>query len=376
MATIYLIRHCESEGNACRRAQAQTDALVTRKGFDQCEALRQHFAGMRIDAVYASDTYRAVKTVEPIALDRGIPVRIRFLIREIATGIWEDMAWGNIAQDYPEEHRIWHERPWDLATPGANSYKEVSERVIYSLQQIAKEVGPDGVALVSTHSCSIKAALCGIYGWSFRRVLECGHGENCSYSKLNIDDAGSITVEYAHESAFMPQHLLKSWKGIAGSDVNMAINPCILPRDGDILLALASADAAERGEAFDPDAYLAETTRRLQATPWSVAIAWLHSKPVGYVLCGTDPRLPGGWGVIQRMYMIPALQGKGYGDQLYGHATHEMRYAGLTMVAAPAGGSPEEQRIISRFVFEPDAAFPDLVSMSLFCPKLDYPVLP
>ena len=376
MATIYLIRHCESEGNACRRAQAQTDALVTRKGFDQCEALRQHFADMRIDAVYASDTYRAIKTVEPIALDRGIPVRIRFLLREIATGVWEDMAWGNIAQDYPEEHRIWHERPWDLATPGANSYKEVSERVIFTLRRIAKDVGPDGVALVATHSCSIKAALCGIYGWSFQRVLECGHGENCSYSKLNIDEDGNITAEFVHESKFMPRHLLKSWQGIAGSDVNMAINPCVLPRDSEILLALASADAAERGEAFDADAYLAEAAQQLHKAPWSLAIAYLHNKPVGYVRCGTDSRLPDNWSVIRRMYMIPALQGKGYGDQLYGHATREMRYAGMTMVAAPKQTSPEEQRIIDRFVFEPDSTFSDLYSMSLFCPKPDYPVLP
>ena len=74
--------------------------------------------------------------------------------------------------------------------------------------------------------------------------------------------------------------------------------------------------------------------------------------------------------------MIPALQGKGYGDQLYGHATREMRYAGMTMVAAPKQTSPEEQRIIDRFVFEPDSTFSDLYSMSLFCPKPDYPVLP
>jgi len=376
MATIYLIRHCESEGNACRRAQAQTDALVTRKGFLQSEALRQHFAGMRIDAVYSSDTYRAMKTVEPIAKDRGLPVRIRFLLREICTGIWEDMAWGNIAQDYPEAHRIWHERPWDLATPGANSFREVSERVLFTLRRIARDVGPDGVAVVSSHSCSIKAALCGIYGWPFERVLEAGHGENCSYSKLLVDESGNITAEYVHESAYMPRHLLKSWQGIAGSDVNMAVNPCVLPRDSEILIALASADAAERGEVFDPDAYLADAAKRLGECPWALGIAFLHNKPVGYVLSGTDSRLPEGWGVISRMYMIPELQGKGYGDQLYGFAAHEMRYMGMTTVAVPKNCTPEEQRIIDRFLFEPDGTFPDLVSMALFCPHLGYPVVP
>lgn len=51
MATIYLIRHCESEGNACRRAQAHMDAPVTRMGYDQCEALRKHFENIHLDAV-------------------------------------------------------------------------------------------------------------------------------------------------------------------------------------------------------------------------------------------------------------------------------------------------------------------------------------
>lgn len=376
MATIYLIRHCESEGNACRRAQAQTDALVTRKGFLQCEALRQHFAGIHVDAVYSSDTYRSVKTVEPIAKDRGLEVRVRFLLREITTGIWEDMAWGNIAREYPEEHKVWTERPGDLITPGANSFKEVSERVIFALRRIARDVGPDGVAVVSSHSCSIKAALCGIYGWTFDRVLECGHGENCSYSKLNIDERGNITVEFVHESSFMPKHLLKSWQGVAGSDINMVVTPCILPNQKDAVLELAAAAARERGVAFEEDVFLREVEHALKDCPWALAVACLHEKPVGYVLSGTDDRLPEGWGVIRQMYVVPELQGKGYGDQLFGFAAHEMRYAGKSTVAAPKDCTPEEQRIIDRFVFSPDGTFADLYSMPLFCPKLDYPVLP
>ena len=52
MAKIYLIRHCESEGNACRRTQAHVDALVTTKGYEQNEMLRRRFKGIHIDAIY------------------------------------------------------------------------------------------------------------------------------------------------------------------------------------------------------------------------------------------------------------------------------------------------------------------------------------
>lgn len=376
MATIYLIRHCESEGNACRRAQAQTDALVTRKGYGQIEALRQHFADKHIDAVYSSDSFRAVKTVESIAKDRGLEVRVRFLLREITTGIWEDMAWGNIAQDYPEEHRVWQERPWDLITPGANSFQELSERVVFALRRIAKEIGPNGVAAVASHSCSIKAALCGIYGWSFEHVLECGHGDNCSVTRLEVDEDGKITVVYAHESSFLPKHLTRAWSGVAGTDINLAVNPWKPEEQSEILLELAKADAQERGEEFDEARYLEEAKALVAANPVSIAIASLKGKPVGYVRMGSDDRLPARYGLVERMYMVSHMQGMGYGDQLLGYATHEMRYANLRYVAVPAEGSPEEKRIVDRFIFTPVEGLPQYLSMELFCPKLDYPVLP
>lgn len=376
MATIYLIRHCESEGNACRRAQAYMDAPVTRMGYDQCEALRKHFENTHLDAIYASDTFRAVKTVEPMAKERGLPVRVRFMLREICTGIWEDMSWGNIAADYPEEHRIWQQRPAELITPGINSFQELSGRMICALRRIAKEIGPDGVAAVASHSCSIKAALCGIYGWPFERVLECGHGENCSHSKLHVDESGNITVEYAHQSSSMPRNLIKSWQGIPSADVNLALYPCDLSKDKESLLALAESDAAERSESFDAAAFLAEAEKVLASDPEAIGLGYLHNQAVGYVISADDEKLPEGWGLIRRMYVIPELQGKGHGDQLYGYAAHHMRYAGKTVVAVPKDITKEEKRIVDRFMFEADAQYPEYCSMALFCPKLDYPVLP
>ena len=83
MAKVYLIRHCESEGNACRRTQAQVDALVTTKGYEQVEALRKRFENVPVDAVYSSDTFRSLKTAEPIAKDHNAPVRVRISLREV-----------------------------------------------------------------------------------------------------------------------------------------------------------------------------------------------------------------------------------------------------------------------------------------------------
>lgn len=62
MTTIYLIRHAEAEGNVFRRIHGQYDSCVTPNGRRQIAALAQRFAGIPVDAVYASDLKRTCLT--------------------------------------------------------------------------------------------------------------------------------------------------------------------------------------------------------------------------------------------------------------------------------------------------------------------------
>ena len=66
MTTIYLIRHAEAEGNLYRRIHGQYNSLVTDNGYSQIAVLEQRFAGVHIDAVYASDRFRTVTTAGAI----------------------------------------------------------------------------------------------------------------------------------------------------------------------------------------------------------------------------------------------------------------------------------------------------------------------
>ena len=77
--TIYMVRHCESEGNACRRSQARFDGIVTRKGLEQAQALADHFKDMPITAIYSSDAYRCRVTAEPLAKVKNLKVQYRML---------------------------------------------------------------------------------------------------------------------------------------------------------------------------------------------------------------------------------------------------------------------------------------------------------
>ena len=375
VANIYLIRHCESEGNACRRAQAQTDALVTRKGYEQNEMLRSRFQDIPIDAIYTSDTFRSIMTAAPIARERNLPIRVRFLLRELTTGVWEDCAWGNIANEYPAEHDAWTRTPWITTAPGATTFQQVSDRMIYSIRRIAKEVG-DGNALVVSHSCSIKASLCSMLRMPMERVGEVGHGDNTSISLLHVDKEGNIEVVYRNDDSHLPDHLRRAWNGVAGSDVNMTIYPCDPRSEMDVLVEMVSAYSKERGTTFDPEAYLEGVLRQMEKDPNCIGIGRLKGRVVGFVRYGSEAELPSGYGVVQEMYVVPELQGIGYSEQLFGYAVHEIRYQNKISVAMRKAVSAEEQRMFTRFTFCEMNGFPAYMELSLIAPPCPYPVLP
>ena len=377
MAKIYLIRHCESEGNACRRTQAQTDALVTTKGYLQCEALRRRFQGVPIHGLYSSDAFRSISTVEPIAKERGLPIHVSIHLREVTTGIWEDMAWGNIAQDYPQDFRNWDEHPWDHTTPGATTFLQAAQRVAFFLRRVAQEVG-DGTALCVSHSCAIKAALCLLTGRPLSRVGEVGHGDNTAVSLLHIDETGAVSAEYMNDDSHLPDHLRRAWSGVAGADVNMAVNPVVLPRDGQALLELAQAEFCQRqGEekVFPREQWMAQAEHLLATHPNYLALCSLHGKPVGFVRMARLEDMPRTCGHVETMFVRPELQGKGYTEQLFGYAAHTFRYEGLTSLTISRPVLPEEQRVAERFVFAPMAGFEDYLALELFSPPCPYPIL-
>ncbi len=375
MAKIYLVRHCESEGNATRRTQAQTDALVTVKGYEQAEILRRRFHDVHLDAVYSSDSFRSIMTADPVAKDKGLVTRVRISLREVTTGVWEDMAWGNIAQEYPEANQVWTDSPWDNITPGASAFRQVAENTIHCLRRIAKEVGKDGVAMAVSHSCTIKATLCMLSGKPMSCVKELGHGDNTSVSLLDVDEDGTIRIEYMNDDSHLPAALRRAWGGVAGSDINMAVYPCRLPQQAEVLLKLAAMDAAQRGLPFDGEAYLREAEALLSQHPDRIAFAYMRGEPCGFVRFDSVGGMPAGDVTIQQLYMIPAMQRKGYGEQLFGYACHVLRYENQSRIVMRVDGTEEERHVASRFAMRDMYGFPGYRGMDLYCPPCPYPVL-
>lgn len=376
MAKIYLVRHCEAEGNVTRRMQANAEALVTARGYAQCECLRRRFEGVHIDAVYSSDAFRAIQTALPLAEERGLRLRVSLALREIAAGVWEDTAWGNIMAEYPEAYRRWRQTPWDLATPGCSSFQEVGERLLCGLRAIAREIGPDGVAVAASHSCAIKAAQCLMLQKPMTDMKEMGHGENTSVSLLHFDADGTIRVAYRNDVSHLPPELRQEHIGVPPADINVAVYPARLPEQADILLDLTSQEAAQRGVAFDGPQWLHGAEALLRQHPDFLAIGYLHDKPCGFVRMELEDSLPTGCALIRQIYVIPELQERGFCEQLYGYAVHQLRYTRIVDTALlPAHGSPDVERLASRFGYTAAEGCGTYRSLYLFTPPCPYPLL-
>lgn len=376
MARIYLVRHCESEGNACRRTQGLVEALVTVRGYEQSEMLRRRFRDVPLDAVYSSDAFRALKTAEPIACDHGLTVRVSILLREITTGIWEDMAWGNIAQDYPEQYRRWRETPWDLDTPGASSFADTGRRLIEGLKRIADDVGEKATALVVSHSSAIRAAQCLLLGRPIQQVRSLKLGENTSVSLLEIGTDGEVHILFLNDFSHLPERLHNTWMGRRAEDLNMAIYPVRLSDQGEVLAELEEMDSLQRGVPFCRETFFREMEALLEKWPKAAAIGFLHGKPCGFVRLGQAEELPAQIALVSRIFVLPQLQGAGYGEQLFGHIVHDLRYTrAVTAVAMEKNCSDEERLVSERFVFHDLNGQPEYRVSELFCSPCPYPVL-
>ena len=165
MTEIYLIRHTQAEGNLYRVMQGHWDSGVTELGLQQIELLAERFQHVHIDAVYASDLYRAYLTATAISRWHNLPIQKEPLLREIHLGPWETKFFADLAYEQPEKMRdfISDQEHWQLE--GAETYRQVRDRAYPALERIARENEGKAVAVVS-HGVTIRCMLSRITGLS------------------------------------------------------------------------------------------------------------------------------------------------------------------------------------------------------------------
>lgn len=126
---LCFVRHGETDWNAQRRLQGQTDTPLNAKGLAQAAAAATALARHKFHAVFSSDLSRARNTAEIIANRLSLPVHARSALRERHYGIFTGLNYDEAEARYPAEFEKFRTRDPDFNVVGGESLHTLAERV-------------------------------------------------------------------------------------------------------------------------------------------------------------------------------------------------------------------------------------------------------
>ncbi len=194
---IYLIRHGQSEGNLRDLFLGHTDLDLTELGKKQAERAASYFEKIQVDKIYSSDLKRAYHTSLPLAEKKGLSVTKTEKLREINAGLWEGRPSIELKADFPESSYVWwHDT--GLARPdGGESVKELQERVLSAVKEIAEENLGKTVCLF-THFTPIYALKTAFSGAPLSEMKNMPKPKNASVTHIIYEEGKFEIVEYAY----------------------------------------------------------------------------------------------------------------------------------------------------------------------------------
>lgn len=180
MARLLVIRHGETEWNAARRLQGQTDIPLSPVGRDQADALALQLVDElapflpRRPLLYTSDLKRARETAAPAAQRLGVVARPRVDLRERGFGRAEGKTWEELAVELPAEVEAYKSHADRDAIPGMEPLAAFRARILGAVLEIAELAAVDQApAVVVTH------------GGALHQLLELAHGDGKRFLVAN-----------------------------------------------------------------------------------------------------------------------------------------------------------------------------------------------
>lgn len=158
MTKVILVRHGQTEWNIHGKYQGHSDIDLSALGVEQANLLAQRLANQRIDAIYASDLKRAIKTAEGIANTHQLFVHIIPELREISFGDWEGLDYNTINSKWPGEVERFFKNADSVVIPNGETFCEVEQRACTIVQKIIKQ-HPDQTIVIVSHGGTIRTLL-------------------------------------------------------------------------------------------------------------------------------------------------------------------------------------------------------------------------
>lgn len=162
---IYLARHGQTDWNATRRLQGQTDTELNATGQQQAVLLRERLQGVPLDAIYTSALRRSRDTASVVS--EGKPIRSLAALNERHVGRFEGVTLGQDAATDEEWSR--RSKLESDTLDGGESTTQMHARVCSAVEQIRSEHS-GGSLLVVAHGGTNQMILRCLLNLSFERT--------------------------------------------------------------------------------------------------------------------------------------------------------------------------------------------------------------
>ena len=183
---IIFVRHGEFEGNIKGMFRGRMDFPLNERGMIQVQDLAQELKDFSIKYIYTSPMKRDRKTAEAIGEKCDIKFKIEEKFNNVELGNWEGRYKKEIADQYPNEWKLWINNPEELRVEGMETLFNVQKRAKECLDRLVLEHKDETLALV-THRAVLKpliAACLNISSPYFWRI----HLDTASYSLLSYKE--------------------------------------------------------------------------------------------------------------------------------------------------------------------------------------------
>ncbi|MBQ3046858.1 MAG: histidine phosphatase family protein [Clostridia bacterium] len=185
--TAIIVRHGFSETNRDDKFAGQLDVKLTDIGHKQAQLVSEYIAkAYKVDKIYSSDLSRAFDTVKPLADKLGIEINTDKGLREIFAGVWEGRYLMDIANEYPEDYKVWKENVGLARCTGGESFAESQKRIINAIETILKNERGKTV-VIATHGGVLRTYECYLKNVSLEEMKNIKHMNNAAVSIIEHD---------------------------------------------------------------------------------------------------------------------------------------------------------------------------------------------
>ncbi|EET8106521.1 2,3-diphosphoglycerate-dependent phosphoglycerate mutase GpmB [Escherichia coli] len=204
MLQVYLVRHGETQWNAERRIQGQSDSPLTAKGEQQAMQVATRAKELGITHIISSDLGRTRRTAEIIAQACGCDIIFDSRLRELNMGVLETRNIDSLTEEENWRRQLVNGTV-DGRIPEGESMQELSDRVNAALES-CRDLPQGSRPLLVSHGIALGclvSTILGLPAWAERRLRL----RNCSISRVDYQESLWLASGWVVETAGDISHL-------------------------------------------------------------------------------------------------------------------------------------------------------------------------